>query len=294
MSPPPSLYPYPEREHEHRRTRTRTHHDPSDRSPSMTSTLRPPPGNTSVDSLGKPQLATQTQHRPHRSRHSRPSPQSMATHNQATSRPRSSSAFPSPTSHLHSSPPHAASSGSPATFSRASTLIPTHAPPPPMAVEFLNFLDDLGVLVLCRPLLELCNVEWLTLFDDMGIFYLCEPMSFIRRLLKKLKMGAPDKERDAGGSVGSKSTWEGDTVSWLSSVESAIKGRRDGKGGSKRHSGSGGGGENPNVTRKSRKEVDGSASEMGSERMSGASRRRDERAANGLGQDIRGAPRAKL
>ncbi|ESZ96342.1 hypothetical protein SBOR_3274 [Sclerotinia borealis F-4128] len=318
MSPPPSVYLQPDREREHRRTHTRAHHVTSTRSPSTASTLRSPPENlsASVDSLVKPQVASQTQHRPHRTRHSHPPIQS--THNisnQPQSHTRSSAALPSTTTltprepsvpiRLPHSPPYAISS--PATFSRASTLISTQAPP--IALEFLNFLDDLGVLVLCKPLLELCNVEWITLFDDMGIFYLCEPMGAIRRVLRKLKIGRVDREKGGGSCLGSSSTWDRDTVSWLSNVASEVRSGRGGR--SKRHAVSGGrsrGSEGANASARSmaegNKEIGsvsgiGSGSVNGSERISGANRRRSERAASsvaasGSGQSLEGGPRRKV
>ncbi|KAB8296318.1 hypothetical protein EYC80_009086 [Monilinia laxa] len=310
MSPPPSVYLHAERERERRRTRTRTHHDIPNHSPSTASTLRSPPDNLSVDSLGKPQPATETQHRSHRIRHSRPSSQSIHhASNQPPSRNRSSESFPSTTTLPYApnrfppSPPYSVSS--PATLSRASTLISNHAPP--IALEFLNFLDDLGILVLCKPLLELCNVDWIPLFDDMGIFYLCEPIGAIKRILRKLKIGRVDRDKGAGSCLGSKSTWERDTVSWLSSMESAIKSSResrDCKKASKRHStGEEKSRRSEDEGRKvpitTEREVDESVSGIGTERISGANRRRSERAASsvaasGLGQGWRGAPRAKL
>ncbi|KAA8568141.1 hypothetical protein EYC84_008540 [Monilinia fructicola] len=288
MSPPPSVYLHPERERERRRTRTRTHHDIPANSPSTATTLRPPPDNLSVDSLGKPQPAAQTQHRSHRIRHSRPSSQSIHhTSNQSPSRTRSSEAFPSTTTlpsaptRFPPSPPYSVSS--PATHSRASTLISSYAPP--IALEFLNFLDDLGILVLCKPLLELCNVEWIPLFDDMGIFYLCEPIGAIRRILRKLKIRRADRDK-------------GLEVLWRA------RNSRNSKKGSKRHStgeerSRRSEDEDTKVPRTTEKEVDESVSGIGTERISGANRRRSERAASsvaasGLGQGWRGAPRAKL
>ncbi|KAF7865393.1 hypothetical protein EAF04_006369 [Stromatinia cepivora] len=322
MSPPPPLYLQPEREHRRRRTRSRTH-DTSIRSPSLTSTLRSPTTNTSVDSLSKPQVTNQTQYRPHRSRHS--CSLSHSTHNTSNkpaSHSRSSATFPSTTSltSCHPSaptrlpPPPPYTTSSPATVSRASTLISTQAPP--IAVAFLNLLDDLGILVLCKPLLELCNVEWISLFDDMGIFYLCEPIGAIRRVLRKLKIGRVDRERGGGsclGSKSSKSTWEKDTVSWASSLVSEMRSSRSS--GSKKHSVSGRrsrgskgqstGGmikdkrSAESASRIGRGSMNGSESANGSERISGTSRRRSERAASSiaasrLGQSLKEIPKEKV
>lgn len=138
----------------------------------------------------------------------------------------------------------------------------------------------------------------------MGIFYLCEPIGAIRRILRKLKIRRADRDKGAGSSLESKSTWERDTVSWLSSMESAIKNSRNSKKGSKRHStgeerSRRSEDEDTKVPRTTEKEVDESVSGIGTERISGANRRRSERAASsvaasGLGQGWRGAPRAKL
>ncbi|CAD6444214.1 74513b46-0f8a-44d8-bf6b-c9d301cbb132 [Sclerotinia trifoliorum] len=260
MSPPPSFYLQPEHEHR-RRTRTQTH-DSCTRSSSLASTLRSPTTNINVDSLGKPQLTNQTQHRPHQSHHSRgPSHFTRHTPSKPKSLFRSSSTFPSTISltsahpsapnRLPLSPPY--STFSPANVSRASTLISTQ--PPPIALAFLNLLDDLGILLLCKPLLELCNVEWISLFDDMGIFYLCEPIEAIRRALRKRKIGRVDRQRGGGSCLGSmssktsksskssKDTWERDTVSWISSLVSEMrKSKSSGSSGSsesKKHSTSG-------------------------------------------------------
>ncbi|KAF7927440.1 uncharacterized protein EAE97_010115 [Botrytis byssoidea] len=319
MSPPPSLYAYPERKRERRRTRTQTHHDSSTRSPSTASTLHSPVSNDSVDSLGKPRLADQTQHRSHRPRHTRPPSHSINnTSNERVSHSRSPAAFPStialPTpqasapTRLPPSPPYTISD--PATFSSASTLISTEAPP--IALEFLNFLDDLGILMLCKPLLELCNVEWISLFDDMGIFYLCEPIGAIRRMLRKLRIGRVDRERGGGSCLGSK---ERDTASWISSLSSIASevrsvGERSRE---KRYSASSGKSkgneglktrgkrESPRGMREHGKQAESiSGFGSGSERISGANRRRSERAASSiaashLGQSLRGAaPKQKV
>ncbi|TGO33967.1 hypothetical protein BHYA_0219g00250 [Botrytis hyacinthi] len=319
MSPPPSLYAYPERKRERRRTRTQTHHDSSTRSPSTASTLHSPFSNDSVDSLGKPRLADQTRHRSHRPRHARlPSHFTNNTSNERVSHSRSPAAFPStialPTpqasapTRLPPSPPYTISD--PATFSSASTLISTEAPP--IALEFLNFLDDLGILILCKPLLELCNVEWISLFDDMGIFYLCEPIGAIRRMLRKLRIGRVDRERGGGSCLGSK---ERDTASWISSLSSIASEVRSvsERSREKRYSTSSGKRKgNEGLKTKGKRESlrgvreNGKQAESisgvggGSERISGASRRRSERAASSiaashLGHSLRGAaPKPKV
>ncbi|TGO29767.1 hypothetical protein BPAE_0011g00390 [Botrytis paeoniae] len=312
MSPPPSLHVYPERKRDRRHTRTQTYHDSSTRSPSTASTLHSPISNGSVDSLGKPRLADQTQHRSHRSRHVRPPfHPTNNTSNERVSHSRSPAAFPStialPTPQASAPtrlPPSPYTISHPATFSSASTLISTQAPP--IALEFLNFLDDLGILMLCKPLLELCNVEWISLFDDMGIFYLCEPIGAIRRILRKLRIGRVDRERGGGSCLGSK---ERDTASWISSLSSIASEVRSVSERSRveRHSASSGKSkgteglktrgkrESPRGMRETGKQA-GSISGIGSgsERISGANRRRSERAASSiaashLGQSLRRA-----
>ncbi|KAF5877658.1 uncharacterized protein Bfra_002025ia [Botrytis fragariae] len=250
MSPPPSLYVYPERKRERRRTRTQTHHDSSTRSPSTASTLHSPISNGSVDSLGKPRLADQTQHQSHRSRHVRPPSHSTNnTSNERVSHSRSPAAFPStialPTpqasapTRLPPSPPYTISH--PATLSSASTLISTQAPP--IALEFLNFLDDLGILMLCKPLLELSS----------------EVRSVSERSREKRRSASSGKSK---GNEGLKP-----------------RGKR----------------ESPRGMRETGKQAESiSGIGSGSERISGANRRRSERAASSiaashLGQSLRGA-----
>lgn len=160
--------------------------------------------------------------------------------------------------------------------------------------------------MLCKPLLELCNVEWISLFDDMGIFYLCEPIGAIRRVLRKLRIGRVDRERGGGSCLGSK---ERDTASWISSLSSIASEVRSvsERSREKRHSASSGRSkgseglktrskkESPRGMRETGKQAESiNGIGSGSERISGANRRRSERAASSiaashLGQSLRGA-----
>lgn len=152
-------------------------------------------------------------------------------------------------------------------------------------------------------------MEWISLFDDMGIFYLCEPMGAIRRMLRKFKIGRVDRDRGGGSCLGSKSRWERDTMSWVSSMSSMASEIRENRGnGRRRHHVSGGRsrgseGQGSKGMAEGEEKVEsvsgiGSVNGNGNERVSGASRRRSERAASSvaasnLGQSLKGGLKGK-
>jgi hypothetical protein len=48
-------------------------------------------------------------------------------------------------------------------------------------MKVLNFVDDLGILLICRPLFFLLNLDIVNLFDDMGISLLMRPLRYLYR-----------------------------------------------------------------------------------------------------------------
>lgn len=49
-------------------------------------------------------------------------------------------------------------------------------------MNLINFFDDLGIYLLCRPLDILHRLQLLNLFDDMGIVLLIQPLGYLHRL----------------------------------------------------------------------------------------------------------------
>jgi hypothetical protein len=48
-------------------------------------------------------------------------------------------------------------------------------------MKIVNFFDDLGILLICRPLISLLNLELLNMFDDIGISLLMRPRRYLYR-----------------------------------------------------------------------------------------------------------------
>ena len=46
----------------------------------------------------------------------------------------------------------------------------------------VNFFDDLGIILLLRPIYTIMNFDMLNLIDDMGIFFVCTPLRYLHRL----------------------------------------------------------------------------------------------------------------
>lgn len=56
-----------------------------------------------------------------------------------------------------------------------------------------NFLDDLGILLLLRPIYRLMHLEMLNTIDDIGILFVAKPLRHLHRLAE-LILGAEEKE----------------------------------------------------------------------------------------------------
>jgi hypothetical protein len=48
-------------------------------------------------------------------------------------------------------------------------------------MKTLNFFDDLGNLLICRPVFFLLNLNLINLFDDIGISLLVRPLRYLYR-----------------------------------------------------------------------------------------------------------------
>ncbi|KAM3087144.1 hypothetical protein ACMFMG_001252 [Clarireedia jacksonii] len=205
MSPPSSIL---ERVRERERERALSR-EPSLRSPSMTSTLScPSTTDLTLKSLQKAQSSSRQSEPDSRSRYVR-----KRVHRSSVS-PSSASIRSRAQSHRTASPVHKPSVLRPSKFheefgdsstltssgtaseagstcpSSCSSFFSKEAPPPPkksnLGLEFLNFLDDVGIFLFCRPWIELVSsVNWVTLFDDVGVFYLCEPINKVMGGLKR-------------------------------------------------------------------------------------------------------------
>jgi hypothetical protein len=46
-------------------------------------------------------------------------------------------------------------------------------------MNLINFFDDLGIYLLCRPLEFLHHVQLLNLFDDMGIVLVIQTLGYL-------------------------------------------------------------------------------------------------------------------
>jgi hypothetical protein len=61
-------------------------------------------------------------------------------------------------------------------------------------MHLVNFIDDLGILLLLRPIHNMTQVNMLNLIDDMGIFFVCKPLWYIHRLAE-IMLGADEIAR---------------------------------------------------------------------------------------------------
>lgn len=48
-------------------------------------------------------------------------------------------------------------------------------------MKVLNFFDDLGIILICRPLFFLLNIEPINILDDIGISLLMRPLRYLYR-----------------------------------------------------------------------------------------------------------------
>jgi hypothetical protein len=44
-----------------------------------------------------------------------------------------------------------------------------------------HFIDDLGILLVLKPIIYLTNLELINTFDDIGIFFVCKPLRYLDR-----------------------------------------------------------------------------------------------------------------
>jgi hypothetical protein len=51
---------------------------------------------------------------------------------------------------------------------------------------FVNFLDDLGSSLLCRPIAKIHDFRFLNFFDDMGILLVCKPLQYFHHFAEFL------------------------------------------------------------------------------------------------------------
>jgi hypothetical protein len=42
-------------------------------------------------------------------------------------------------------------------------------------------IDSIGTRVFFRPMLNVRNLNWLNFLDDLGIFFVCEPLRYLHR-----------------------------------------------------------------------------------------------------------------
>jgi hypothetical protein len=48
-------------------------------------------------------------------------------------------------------------------------------------MKVLNFVDDLGILLLCRPFFFLLNLDIINILDDVGISLIIRPLRYLYR-----------------------------------------------------------------------------------------------------------------
>lgn len=53
-------------------------------------------------------------------------------------------------------------------------------------MNWLNFFDDLGILLLCRPIQFFVDLQILNVMDDMGVKFLIKPLGYLERLAEFL------------------------------------------------------------------------------------------------------------
>jgi len=53
-------------------------------------------------------------------------------------------------------------------------------------MKILNFLDDVGNFLICRPLLYLAQFKYANFFDDVGIFLVVRPLWWLYRVAEIL------------------------------------------------------------------------------------------------------------
>jgi len=44
-----------------------------------------------------------------------------------------------------------------------------------------HLIDDLGILLILKPIIYLTNLELINTFDDMGIFFVAKPLRYLDR-----------------------------------------------------------------------------------------------------------------
>jgi hypothetical protein len=48
-------------------------------------------------------------------------------------------------------------------------------------MKVLNFVDDLGILLICRPFFSLLNMDIINILDDVGISLIIRPLRYLYR-----------------------------------------------------------------------------------------------------------------
>jgi hypothetical protein len=48
-------------------------------------------------------------------------------------------------------------------------------------MKVLNFVDDLGILLICRPFFFLLNLDIINILDDVGISLIIRPLRYLYR-----------------------------------------------------------------------------------------------------------------
>jgi hypothetical protein len=56
-----------------------------------------------------------------------------------------------------------------------------YAPANPVKMKVLNYFDDLGIFLICQPILFLLNLEPINLLDDIGITFIIRPLRYLYR-----------------------------------------------------------------------------------------------------------------
>lgn len=52
--------------------------------------------------------------------------------------------------------------------------------------NLVNFFDDLGILLFCRPISVLARFSLLNFIDDMGIYLVIRPLGYLYRLAETI------------------------------------------------------------------------------------------------------------
>lgn len=60
----------------------------------------------------------------------------------------------------------------------------------------VNFLDDLGIILLLRPIYRLMHLEMLNTIDDIGILFVAKPLRHLHRLAELILGDKEEQEKE--------------------------------------------------------------------------------------------------